>query len=217
LRIFLRKKRSLQNADSCPIRYLNRIFKEHEGVVKLKLFTDKLGFGECMTRLSELGYLFEIELLDKGIISEPLAILGSDMVGILRKDAHAYIEWMGDKRFDKYLYLELSGTWNAKSDPEAIAFLKEDKEKYIRLVCDSNLDPHNPETYFPARYWMWNGDKKGWPFRTGIEEKDILFFNEGYPLRKISNLSEVENDDDLWGFVNTWLERNWRKRTILSH
>ncbi len=162
-----------------------------------------------MTRASELSYLIEIELLQNEIVEESQAISGKDLIKLLKRDAPLYIEWMGEEKFYKYLKLALTMSDNIK-DPETAKFIERNCRNYIPLVRDSEIDPYNFKTYKEARYWMYNGKNKGWSFASGIDEQTIQMKNEGYPLKKIKNLSEVKTDDDFWGFVNTWLENNWR-------
>jgi len=162
-----------------------------------------------MTRSSELSYLVEIVLLQNEIVEESRAISGENLIKLLERSAPLYIEWMGKEKFYRYLKLALIMSYNI-TDPEIAELIERSCRDYIPLVRDSEIDPYDFETYKKARYWMYNGRNKGWSFASGIDEQTIQMKNEGYPLKKIKNLSEVKTDDDFWGFVNTWLENNWR-------
>lgn len=148
-----------------------------------------------MTKAVELCYLIHIELLCKGITCKSRAISGKDILKLLKKDAPLYAKWIGEKKFLENCLLALSGRFNF-CDPENVKYLKKSKENYIDLVCDSKNRPPDPKTYLKAKYFMLNGDKKGWNFECGIDEKQIKRENEGRPLKKIEALSQVRTDDD---------------------
>jgi len=166
-----------------------------------------------MTRTTELGYLIQIVLLDKGIVEESRAVSGRALNQLIRREVPSYIYRIGEPDFTEYFQLALAGTWNA-TNPEITGHLKSPGEEgIVRLVCDLDLDPHSPDMYYKANYWMLNGHLKGKPFYCGIDKKRIQQMNENNPLRKIETLGQVQNDEDFWGFVNMWLENNWRQNS----
>lgn len=162
-----------------------------------------------MTKLAELGYLVRIELLDKGIITEQHAIRGDGLEAMLRRDAPSYIGWMGEEKFRRYFEFAIMKAENIR-DHEIVERLS--KQHRIHFVCDSEVHHYNPEILYRARYWIWNGNKRGKTFYCGINERTMRGMNEGSPLKNINDLSRVVTDDDFWGFVNTWLEKKWRTK-----
>jgi hypothetical protein len=169
-----------------------------------------------MTRVLELGYLTEIQLLDKGIVKEPVAISGNELLEITKKEAPAYIEFVdkNDKSygFNGYFEWALCGAWDIH-DPEAVEYLRqnEGKSRYIQLMCDRKIDPQIwTGNILQAKYWMLGGENRGWQFRGGTETKKMKRNNMGYSLRNIQSLSDVRNDLDFWGWAETWLKK-WRK------
>jgi hypothetical protein len=162
-----------------------------------------------MVKSLEFIYLIHVFMLDNSYIDKEHAINGREMYRILKEKAHDYHEWMGNKKWDIYFLLALAGTWNI-NDQENIDCLNEGRRYIIQPVCDSEIIPEDPETYYSANYWLWNGDKKGFPFSGGISRDRIEMNNLNCPITKVSSLSDIKNDWDLWSYVDTWLEENWR-------
>lgn len=160
-----------------------------------------------MTGVVEIGYLTHITLLDKKIVAQADAIRGCWLVDLIRREAPLYVNHIGGM-FGHYMLMTLGGSLNF-NDTEATRTLQE-KGDLVMMVCDSAIDPMNTKTILNARYWLFNGENGGLPFYYGTAEEEIMLLNEKRPLREVISLADVKNDDDFWGFVNTWLEKNWR-------
>ncbi len=162
-----------------------------------------------MTKIQELKYLITVSFLEKDIVTPEQAIDGQEIKDLLHNLAPAYLNWISEVKFNRYFLLALTGSTNF-NDAEERTFLENPNKHYIKIVADRFTDPYIEQTYLQARYWAYNGNMKGWPFALGIDEATIKLLNEKHPLKPIEKLSDVKNDDDFWGFVNHWLEKNWR-------
>ncbi len=165
-------------------------------------------------RTVNMGYLFHIELFKRDCVDGASAISGQELFRHLISIPLAYRKkwapWFGHD------FLNVaSGACNV-NNKESLDFLVDnciEFPNFINLACDSKLDYENKRGFFTAKYWLYNVREKGADFYCGIDESIIeanLYLIGDFPLKGITKISKIENDYDLWDYVKTWLDSNWR-------
>lgn len=167
-----------------------------------------------MTSASEIGYLVHICLIERGFTESYRTIKGFEIVDTLKKDAPDYITAIGQLQFDKYLTtaLELATDGSVSDnirDLETSRIASLTKQPWTSNTEQGLL---NTPPHLRNSYWVQNGAQKGWIFWNGITPKQIRRESSCSTLPVIISLSQVISDETCWGYINTWLERNWRLR-----
>lgn len=164
---------------------------------------------------AEAGYLASIVLIEEGITSQEKAISGQEIIGRIKARAPAYFNWIGEEKLKGRLWVTLQLA-DCPYDPEHPLT---DDPFYANLARDTKIDFGDPKLdyygiIYGSKYWMQNGDRKGAIFMGGLSEEHLAsYFRENKRDRQwyaIEDIGAIRNDTDLWAFVNTWLEKNWR-------
>ena len=171
-----------------------------------------------MPGYAEIGYLTTIFLLDKGIVTAEKAISGEEILQGFKSKATTYFNWVGEEKFRRKLE-HILATANCPDDSEKTDLFNK-IDNYSPFARNTIIDWDQdvfPRCLYEAKYWMFGGDNAGVSFRGGIEQDLLVRYFRENPENKdlewytIESMADIKHDIDLWAFVNTWLEKNWRK------
>ena len=167
-------------------------------------------------RTVNMGYLFYIELLKGNCIDEASAISGQEILRHLNAVPLSYRKKWAPWFVEDFMMI--AGGARNVHDQESLDFLVCNAQKFpdcIDIACNSDGTYENKRSFFTAKYWLYNVREKGQRFSDGgIGEGDIethLAMIGTYPLKGLTELSQINNDYDCWDYVKTWLDNNWRR------
>ncbi|MBI2545961.1 hypothetical protein HYV81_02165 [Candidatus Woesearchaeota archaeon] len=146
-----------------------------------------------------VDYLVYIYLLDKKVFRREHALTGEEIRAMIKTEAQKLMKALDADMFDAHFPETLATAIDPQQQCSYVGFVK----------LATTRKPQYRQQLLDAGYWLHNA-RKGWPFMYGIEEERLSHYNGGYPLRQIGSLAGVQDEDDFWGFANTWLSRNWR-------